>query len=59
MTKKDFEAFATMIREYADDYDLNIEQRSDLAERTAHIFERANPRFDRVRFIEACRKERK
>lgn len=50
MTKKDFHLIAATI----DCAPLNYEARKTLAKEFAHVLERANPRFDRARFLLAC-----
>ena len=55
MTKKHFERFAKMFREqmtFANDDTLNVIL--ETIEETAAIFADANPRFDKVRFYNAC-----
>jgi hypothetical protein len=51
MTRKDYEAFAKMYREYGV---YTCPDTLTLAKRTAGIFERDNQRFDRTRFLAAC-----
>ena len=58
MTKKDYEAIAAIIREFQD---VNRTVRAQLAtqvsERLAEYMAADNPRFDRARFLAACRGE--
>ncbi len=53
MTRKDFNAVAEIIRKYnllhVDNLDLH-----NLANELAVYFKKANPTFDRGRFIKAC-----
>ena len=52
MTRKDFEAHATIIKKHLPTAgrDFCYDMACDLA----NYFERENPRFDRDRFFEAC-----
>ena len=45
MTKKDFIAVAEIIREHGN---------AQIARELAKVFKQQNPRFDTVRFLEAC-----
>lgn len=51
MTRKDFELIARGIATYTD----NLVERSNLAEHFASVLSTTNPRFDRDRFVNACR----
>ena len=51
MTKKLFEEVAKLIS----DQDLTDEQTEEIARAFCDLFERHNHRFDRSRFMEACR----
>ena len=50
MTKKDYVMIAKIIDSYPG---WSIPKR-DLANKLADSFERANPKFDRVKFLQAC-----
>ena len=66
MTRKDYEAVAEVLAEYRRDvrdfpsevldHDIvAIETVNRLAECLAKVFEQDNPRFQRSRFVEACK----
>ena len=56
MTKKDYEKFAELIREYVNNGDLlSI---TDVVEGMCVIFKKDNRNFDKDKFIRACNLER-
>lgn len=56
MTKKDYEKFAELIREYVNNGDLlSI---TDVVEGMCVIFKEDNRNFDKVKFIRACNLEK-
>lgn len=60
MTRRDFIFIASIIKEVGEDQALAMDSSVDrvrLAEQFAAHLERANPSFDRVRFVEAATTE--
>lgn len=53
-TRQDFEAMARLIRD-SDVFDPIESRRAQFAAEVADLFATQNPRFNRRRFIEACR----
>jgi hypothetical protein len=51
LTRKDFETFASSIKKLAD---TNRDAAYEMACDTADYCKSCNPRFDRLRFFEAC-----
>ena len=58
LSRKDYEAISRIIQGITTAPDLVIDHQ-ELVERLAEYFAGDNPRFDKERFIEACRKEKK
>ena len=54
MTRKDFVFIAGIIKSLADDNLLTTTQRAMVARRFADAFIETNPRFNDIRFINAC-----
>lgn len=55
MTRKEYQKFAEMLKNTPHLYDAAAESMWEcIVIRTANIFQKDNPRFNRKRFIEAC-----
>lgn len=57
MTKKDYELIARKLNDIAGMYDLHTPQNSLLwtvADNLADGFKKQNPRFNRLKFLQAC-----
>lgn len=60
MTKKDYEALAKVFRNaktFGNAQDGSLVYSSEITEDFANVLESDNPRFDRSRFLAACRGE--
>lgn len=55
MTKRDFELIARVIRSVPSWDESDSARRRELAMTFANALTETNPRFDRERFLEACR----
>ena len=57
MTRRDFELIARVLRETTNGPDMPEPLREHIARTFANELAGTNPRFDRVRFLRACRAE--